>query len=252
MLKAALAVLLVLLAPQLLADTSLTILDGVFSKAQVQRGKSAYTRNCSGCHSGNLQGEGIEPPLIGELFIDAWREDKLFSLYDFMQTRMPKEGRNSIPGSLAPQQYLDILSYMLDSNGFPAGTQELTQEQLTATQFVGTGGPTPLPPGAMVRWVGCLQVNDKNYQLTQASGPTRVRVIDETDSREVAQSHAAAAGTGAIALTNVQQLQPADQTKMLTGKRVQAKGVLNLDNGRSSLQVLSLVGTQQDCSAGAG
>lgn len=250
--KIIVAVLLVVLATPANADNTptpgATTLDGVFTTAQVQRGKSAYTRNCSGCHSGNLQGEGIEPPLIGDLFLDAWREDKLFSLYDFMQTRMPKEGRNTSPGSLAKPQYLDILTYLLDRNGFPAGPQELTQEQLTTTQFVGLNGPAPLPSSAMVRWVGCLQVNDKNVQLTQASGPTRVTVIDETDEREIAQSKEAALGASAIALTNVPQLQSVAALAALAHKKVQAKGVLNVASGVSSVQVLSLVSTGQDCS----
>lgn len=225
------------------------LLDGVFSKPQVQRGKTAYARNCQSCHSSNLQGEGIEPPLIGELFIDAWREDKLFSLYDFIAIRMPKEGRKTTPGSLTEQQYLDIVAYILDRNGFPAGAQDLTHEQLTSVQFVGLNGPAPLPQSAMVRFVGCLSGDGDNLQLTQATEPFRVRVADETDEHEAGQSREAALGTAMVALTNVKQLLPAVDTSALAGQKVQAKGVLNLDNGGFRLHVLSLVGTGTECSA---
>lgn len=225
-----------------------TLLDGVFSKAQAQRGKTAYVRSCQGCHSSNLQGEGIEPPLIGSLFIDAWREDKLFSLYDFIATRMPKEGRKASPGSLTQQQYLDIVAWILERNGFPAGTQELKSEQLTTVQFVGLDGPQPLPQSAMVRFVGCFAGDGDQPQLTSATEPFRVRVSDETDEHEVAQSGAAALGTATVKLTNVKQLEPAVDAAALVGQKVQAKGVLNLDNGGFSLHVLSLVGTAGECS----
>lgn len=231
------------------AAQSPNLLDGVFSKAQVLRGKTAYARNCQSCHSSNLQGEGIEPPLIGQLFIDAWREDKLFSLYDFIAIRMPKEGRKTTPGSLTEQQYLDIVAYILDRNGFPAGAAELTREQLSTVQLVGLNGPAPLPQSAMVRFVGCLIGEGDNLQLTQATEPFRVRVADETDEHESAQSREAVLGSVEVALTNVKQLLPPVDADALAGQKVQAKGVLNLDNGGFRLHVLSLVGTGQGCSA---
>lgn len=246
--KALLLLLLCACSAAAAAQTS-TLLDGVFSKAQVQRGKTAYLRSCQGCHSSNLQGEGIEPPLIGDLFIDAWREDKLFSLYDYVATRMPKEGRKTSPGSLTEQQYLDIVAYILDRNGFPAGTPELKSEQLSTVQFVGLDGPQPLPQSAMVRFVGCLVADGDKLQLTDATEPFRVRVSDETDEHEVAQSRAVVLGNTAVALTNVKQLDPAVDTGELAGQKVQAKGVLNLASGGYSLHVLSLVTTGAECPA---
>lgn len=241
-----LLLLLLAASSSLLADTS--VLDGVFSKMQAQRGKNVYNKQCINCHSSNLQGEGIEPPLIGELFIDAWREDKLFSLYDFIATRMPKEGRKTVPGSLPQQQYLDLLAYMLERNGYPAGTQELKAEQLTTTQFVGLDGPAALPQSAMVRFVGCLAGDSNSYRLEQATAPIRVRVIDETDEHEVAQSKDAMLADSEVTLSNVQQLsQPGPAADTLFAQKVQAKGVLNLDNGAVSLHVLSLVTTGVSC-----
>lgn len=226
-----------------------SVLDGVYSKAQAQRGKNVYNRQCVNCHSSNLQGEGIEPPLIGVLFIDAWREDKLFSLYDYMATRMPKEGRRTVPGSLTEQQYLDLLAYMLERNGYPAGTADLRAEQLTTTQFVGLQGPAPLPPSAMARVVGCLQDGANGLQLEQATPAIRVRVIDETDEHEVGQSKASALGSEQVRLTNVAELGLATDT--LFGQKVQAKGVLNLENGAFRLHILSLVTTGVACTPGS-
>ena len=243
----AMQLLLLLAGSSLALAQTPTVLDGVFSKVQAQRGKNAYTRHCQGCHSSNLQGEGIEPPLIDTLFIDAWREDKLFSLYDFIAVRMPKEGRKSQPGSLAPQQYLDIVAFILERNGYPAGSAELTHEQLATTQFVGLSGPAPLPQSAMVRFVGCLEVDGENAVLQQASEPTRVRVSDETDEHEVGQSRAASLGSDSVPLTNLRQLPNAAEVAALAGHKVQAKGVLNLVGEDYSLHALSLVATGLDC-----
>jgi mono/diheme cytochrome c family protein len=217
---------------------------GVFSKAQAQRGKTAYTRNCQGCHSNNLQGEGIEPPLIGELFIDAWREDRLFSLYDYMVERMPKEGRNSTPGSLKPQQYVDILAFVLERNGFPAGPQDLALPSLGDIQFVGLEGAAALPASAMVRSVGCLQQQADHFVLEQASELTRVRVVDETDEHELALSREIGAGTLRFPLVNVLQAIPA--ADRLHGKRVQVKGILHVDADGQSLHVLHIAALGND------
>lgn len=244
--KRALLMSLLLAVSAVHADEGPTVLDAVFSKMQAQRGKSVYNKQCIGCHSNNLQGEGIEPPLIGELFVDAWREDKLFSLYDFIATRMPKEGRDRTPGSLTEQQYLDVLAYVLERNGYPAGTQELKGPQLTTTQFVGLNGAAPLPQSAMVRFVGCLQGEGDSFHLEQATAATRVRVSDETDEHETSQSREATLGDAQVNLTNVAQLTATSPASMLQQK-VQAKGVLNLDNGAVSLHVLSLVTTGVVC-----
>ena len=74
-----------------------TILDGVYTEAQADRGLRAYTENCSRCHRDNLQGNPEALGLTGTRFIDAWREDSLFSLFDFMATRMPRQPRITLP-----------------------------------------------------------------------------------------------------------------------------------------------------------
>src|SRR5688572_16961536 len=131
------------------------VLDGVFSQAQAGRGRTAYKRYCADCHLANLQGDGIEPPLTGSLFIDAWREDYLTSLYDFIQTRMPKS-RDNEPGSLKEKEYLDILAYILSENEFPNGSKELTMDDLGNVMLTGHDGPAPLPTTALGRVVGCF------------------------------------------------------------------------------------------------
>lgn len=223
-----------------------SVLDGVFTQAQVGRGRNSYKRYCADCHLGNLQGDGIEPPLTGSLFIDAWREDYIASLYDFMQTRMPKSRENE-PGSLKENQYLDILTYILSENEFPAGSTELTMADLGKVLFTGHDGPAPLPPTALGRAVGCFQADSATFRLTHATPAARVREADVTDDMEVAKSAAASLGMLSYTLKNLEVAIPNDGSGAFTGKKVQAKGVINLESSPPAIFVLSLTDTGQVC-----
>jgi S-disulfanyl-L-cysteine oxidoreductase SoxD len=223
-----------------------SVLDGVFSQAQVGRGRNAYRRYCADCHLANLQGDGIEPPLTGSLFIDAWREDYIASLYDFIQTRMPK-GRENEPGSLKEKEYLDILAYVLSENEFPTGTKELTMEDLGKVVLTGHDGPAPLPPTALGRVVGCFKTDGTAFSLTNATGPSRVREADETNEAEVEKSATALLGTSSYTLNNLEFVIPKDSSGAFAGKKVQAKGVINLESSPPRIHVLLLTDTGQAC-----
>lgn len=222
-----------------------TVLDGVYSAAQMTRGRNTYRRHCKGCHLDNLLGDGVDPPLTSSLFIDAWREDYLASLFDFVSTRMPR-GRNVKPGSLKTQEYLDIVAYILSYNDYPAGTIELKLEDIGAVMLVGPDGQAPLPPSAMMRTVGCFQAVENGWRLLQAATPARVRDPDETSSTEVARSAQLPEGTLEFRLNNLDQLQDVEPANA-QGRRVQIKGVLNGSGETARIYVLSLADTGQTC-----
>jgi S-disulfanyl-L-cysteine oxidoreductase SoxD len=227
-------------------SASQSVLDGVFTQAQVSRGKNAYKRYCSDCHLGNLQGEGLEPPLTGSLFLDAWREDYLASLFDFMQTRMPKSRENE-PGSLKENQYLDILSYILSENEFPVGAKELARADLGKVLLTGLDGPAPLPPSALGRVIGCFTEEGAEFTLTNASAPSRVREADVTDEIEIAKSATVPSGSLTYAVNNLEFVVKEGERDILRGQKVQAKGVINIETTPGRIHVLSLVTTGQGC-----
>jgi cytochrome c5 len=100
-----------------------TVLDGVYTVAQAERGAAAYDAQCAGCHEGaDVNGA----PLTDAPFVDRWREDTLDGLFEFIKTRMPQ----SKPGSLSDAAYLDILAHLLHKNEFPAGPRELAMDIL--------------------------------------------------------------------------------------------------------------------------
>src|SRR5689334_24556819 len=66
-----------------------TILDGVFSAAQVTQGKTSFVMHCSSCHSEDLSGRSA-PALKGPQFIDNWREYGLDTLFTYIKENMPR------------------------------------------------------------------------------------------------------------------------------------------------------------------
>jgi len=240
------SLLLVANHPATAEPSGLSVLDGVFTQAQVSRGKNTYKRYCSDCHLSNLQGDGLEPPLTGSLFLDAWREDYLASLFDFMQTRMPKSRENE-PGSLKENQYVDILAYILSENEFPPGAKELARADLDNVMLTGHDGPAPLPTTALGRVVGCFTAEGAAFSLTSASAPSRVREADVTDEIEIAKSALIPLGAQVYTLANLEFVVKENELIALLGQKVQAKGVINLESTPGHIHVLSLVGTGQNC-----
>ena len=132
-----------------LAQAPATVLDGVYTTEQAERGHAAYERYCVQCHEG-LEDDG--PDLTNKAFLDRWREDKLEPLFTFIKTTMP----GNTPGSLDERVYADIIAFMLEAQSLPAGTRELTPEMVGSIQLVGPDGPQPLANLTIVRAVGCL------------------------------------------------------------------------------------------------
>jgi S-disulfanyl-L-cysteine oxidoreductase SoxD len=227
-----------LLSAPLCAQTVLdgaSVLDGVYSNAQAQRGARTYANICSKCHEG---GEPDADPLFGPEFIDRWREAPLSFLHGFFSKNMPAKD----PGSLTPAVYIDTLAFLLRENGYPAGT-ELKADMLDTTLLVGAGGPQPLPPSALVKVSGCLRVDGDAARLEQASSFARVRRADDATPEELAASAAQPAGSAEVLLRNAGDFEAA----ALAGKQVLAKGVLSAQGTPSTLSVLSLAGTGGGC-----
>jgi mono/diheme cytochrome c family protein len=97
--------------------------DGVFTSAQAARGKVNYDLSCSRCHNLALIGSERGPAIKGNSFLSRWEKDTLSGLFIKIRDTMPEGG----PGNVTDDDKADILSYILQQNGFPAGTVELTK-----------------------------------------------------------------------------------------------------------------------------
>ncbi len=70
----------------------------------------------------------------------------------------------------------DILTHILNLNGYRAGANELTPGLLENVMLVGKNGPQPVPDGSLVITVGCLsQSPDGVWVLFNATEPVRTR-----------------------------------------------------------------------------
>jgi mono/diheme cytochrome c family protein len=119
---AATAVLTLAAASLTAQQKSKTLSDGVFSADQALRGKSGYDGVCARCHGVPLTGsQGNGPTLKGPAFLAHWDKDTLGSLYTKIRDTMPQGS----PGTLTDDVKLQILAYVLQQNGFPAGQSDL-------------------------------------------------------------------------------------------------------------------------------
>lgn len=98
-----------------------------YTSQQSEAGASVYSSHCSSCHGSELQGK-TGPALAGPEFRDSISYSGMSGkqLYQFISSQMPYD----TPGSLTEKQYQQVVAYILDKNGFPAGKQPLTQESL--------------------------------------------------------------------------------------------------------------------------
>lgn len=219
-----------------------TVWDGVFTAAQADRGREAYALHCSSCHGNELQG-GAGPALQGLQFIDNWREDSLKSLFTFIQTRMPLRAR----GTLGEATYLDILTYILSMNSFPAGSKELTNDALGSTELIGKDGPAPIPKFALISVVGCLTKSGDEWKLEKVSAPLRSRQEKPTPA-EMQASAARPLGTGTFRLVYIDSLRPVFVAEQHVGHKLHAHGYLLSNDKGEGLSVTWLEAVASMCS----
>ncbi len=93
-------------------EERLTTLDGVYTEAQALRGAEVIEDVCRECHD--------DEEFVGA-FIRSWAGASVAALYDDIYSLMPEDQ----PGSLPPQQYADVIAYILQLNGLPPGEVEL-------------------------------------------------------------------------------------------------------------------------------
>ncbi len=98
-----------------------SVLDGVFNEEQLKRGTQTFIDNCSVCHGQDLSGGEIAPALFGPNFMANWNGLTVGDLFERIRISMPPDN----PGKISREQYVDIVSAILNANGFPMGKAEL-------------------------------------------------------------------------------------------------------------------------------
>jgi hypothetical protein len=190
--------------------------NGVYTSKQAARGAAFYTSECGRCHREDLSGY---TGLRGAKFIDNWREDSLESLWVRVSKTMPM----GAPGSLKQGEYVDILAFILQSNDFPAGPQELSADIIPNIRFERKSGAAPVPDFALVQTVGCpTRDADGIWRVNRASELVRTRNPNNSSTVELQAAAAQALGNHTFRLLDGSSLK-ADSP---AGKKVKVKGFL--------------------------
>ena len=103
-------------APMASASAAGSDVVALYTADQARSGEAAYDRTCLECHT---KVEFKERP-----FLFAWEGSSVAQIYTYIAENMPDDG----PASLDESEYLEIMAYILEMNGYPAGSDELTAD----------------------------------------------------------------------------------------------------------------------------
>ncbi len=96
--------------------------NGWYTQTQAAQGQQSFNNYCAQCHRPDLTGaEG--PALVGPSFLKQWSNKPLGALFSFEHANMPANN----PGSVPPDTLWAITAYILEKNGFPAGSTALSR-----------------------------------------------------------------------------------------------------------------------------
>jgi alcohol dehydrogenase (cytochrome c) len=98
---------------------------GRFTEGQAAQGRTVYARECASCHGRELTA-GSAVPLKGAEFLTKWSSNGLTlrDLWHLTRTTMPSGGA----APLGEAEYLAVVAYVLQQNGFQAGPDALVAD----------------------------------------------------------------------------------------------------------------------------
>ena len=94
-----------------------------YTEPQARRGQRAFRQVCSDCH--------YTSEFKGPVFTDVWARRTARDLYRELRRTMPDDN----PGGLPRQTYVDVMAYILELNGYPAGSDELPPDDEILRSF---------------------------------------------------------------------------------------------------------------------
>jgi quinoprotein glucose dehydrogenase len=210
------------------------IWQGIYTEAQAERGKALFNSACIRCHGGDLAGT-TAPALKGDRFQTSWGGDVVDRLFGKIRDTMPP---NFSTASFDDKQKLDIVSYILQTNGYPAGSTELAvgSPDLTSAQILRKGQQVVVQNFSLVQTVGCLTRGERNtWNLTRTAEPVSTR-DDTPNEAALAASASQPLGSRTYRLLSAGMYGAESQV----GRKVEARGLVYNEAGNERLTVTSL------------
>lgn len=225
-----------------------TVWDGAYTSAQAERGQKAYAANCARCHQSNLGGKGEVPALKGDNFMERWHDYSVKPLFNMIKTEMPPlRFRTPDTKPLADNMYVDIISYILQANSFPAGSAELTVDTLDHVQIVGKSGAQPPPQFALVLSFGCMTYRPVSWILTRATNPVRATMPDVATREEIESAKSGTLGLRQYRLADFGYLGRDFNPEALENHRILVKGYIIRQPEFERISVTSVSDIAAEC-----
>ena len=101
----------------------------LYSEEQAQRGRQVFRDACAECH--------YSSEMRDDAFQFEWERRTVGDLLQHVTRSMPDDA----PGSLPTDQYVDVIAYILQLNGFAAGTADLTADHPGLATSLRAPGP---------------------------------------------------------------------------------------------------------------
>ncbi|MBI4471395.1 MAG: cytochrome c [Acidobacteria bacterium] len=215
------------------------ISDGIYTAEQARRGRAEYDQTCSRCHNLVLTGTERGPAIKGSDFLSHWDKDTVAGLFIKIRDTMP-QGRLGI---ISEEAKIDILSYILQQNGFPEGVGELKNDLSLLGDFPLGAETSGVPNFALVQVIGCLtQSPNGRWNLTNSTEPAVTK--DESSTPDALKAAAGRSlGTETFELVSVT---PSFRPESHKGSRMEARGLLyrEANNGELNLTSLEMVASK--------
>jgi mono/diheme cytochrome c family protein len=214
------------------------IWQGVYTDAQAARGKKEFESACIRCHGGDLGGVSA-PALKGDRFMQSFGNGSVDQLYLKIRDTMPPNFGTSI----SDDAKIDVVSYILQTNGYPAGARELPKsgDELSSVLIVRKGEQATVRDFTLVQTVGCLARGpNESWVLTNSAEPLPAR--DDVPAVDaLAAAAAKPLGSGKFLLLHAAPHRPADHQ----GHKMEARGLIyaaDPADARLTLTSLKMVG----------
>jgi cytochrome c5 len=104
--------------------------DAIYTKAQADGAKKQFDTLCADCHPFTVAAKKKpkDLPLGDEPFFENWTGRPLKELVSLIALTMPNDGSAVV----SDEEAVDLVAYILQQNGFPAGSEKLTKETSSA------------------------------------------------------------------------------------------------------------------------
>ncbi len=222
-------------------DAAPGIWDGVYTREQSARGRATFEEACVRCHGRDLAGT-TGPALTGEQFQQSWGGGTIEVLFVKIRDTMPP-GFGTV---LDDRQKLEIVAYILETNGFPAGRDELAPGvTLARTRILGKGEVVTVEDFSLVQTVGCLASGAGGTWELRRAAPPVTTLEDVPGETGPAAAAAQPLGSGTYRLLSALPFEPAAHV----GQKMEARGLVYTEPGRERLTLTALTPTGVACDA---